>query len=454
MSLPAPGRWAAAAARALYVGLLTLLLPLAFARLAWRGRREAGYRAAWGERLGRSRPPSPDWQGCVWLHAVSLGETRAARPLIDSLLARHGDLKLLLTHGTATGREAGAQVAAAHPGRVAQTWLPFDLPWAQRRWLAAWRPALGVLMETEVWPELLAQAERLRVPVVLANARMSERSARGYLRFGVLMRPAFARLARVLAQSDDDAQRLRALGAPRVQTVGSVKFDLRPDSGQLERGRLLRARLGRPVLLAAATRAGEEALLLDAFQAAWAAAGAVRPLLLIVPRHPQRFDAVAEAIAARGLRCVRRAGFDQPTEALADADVLLGDSMGELAYYYGLADVAVMGGSLLDFGSQNFIEACACGCPVLLGPSRYNFQHAADAALAEGAVLGCRDAADALAQAGALLLPTDEAGAQRAALAAAALRFAASHRGATERHLEVLLGLLDGAAAPSADGRA
>ena len=410
-------------ALAAYSALLRLATPLYLARLWWRGRREPLYRAAWGERLGFASGPTQPGQ--LWLHAVSLGETRAAAALIDALRTQHPGLRLLLTHGTATGREAGR--ALLREGD-AQAWLPYDTPGATRRFLRTHRPRVGVLMETEVWPNLLAAAQAQGVPMVLANARLSQRSLAKGLRVAALMRPAAAAFTRVLAQTEDDAQRLRQMGAASVDVLGNLKFDMTPDAAKIAMGRQWRAGTGRAVVLAAVMREGEEPPLLQA----WAALPAPRPLLLLVPRHPQRFDEVAGLVAAAGLSLARRSTWaDQPPAERPGADVWLGDSLGEMALYYGMADVALLGGSFAPLGGQNLIEAAACGCPLLMGPHTFNFMQAAQWAQAAGAAERVADMQAGVAR--AVAVASDPARASRAAWAARALAFAAMHRGAAAR---------------------
>jgi 3-deoxy-D-manno-octulosonic-acid transferase len=279
-------------ARQAYSWVLRLGTPAYLAKLWQRGGREPLYRHAMGERFGLHLPPIAP--GALWLHAVSLGETRAAAPLIDALRAQRPGLRLLLTHGTATGREAGR--ALLREGDH-QLWLPFDTPGAVHRFLRHAQPCLGVLMETEIWPNLLHATAARRLPMVLANARLSEKSARQGRRLSLLMRPAADALNLVLAQSEADAQRLRAAGAADVRVCGNLKYDLQPDENQLTRGRAWRAGLRRPVVAAVNTREGEE----EALLARWAAWAPPRPQLLLVPRHPQRFDAVAEMVRHQGL---------------------------------------------------------------------------------------------------------------------------------------------------------
>ena len=406
-------------ARAAYSTLLRLLTPLYLLRLWWRGRREALYRHALAERLGFGGATPA---GALWRHAVSLGETRAATALIDELRAQRPGLRLLLTHGTATGREAGR--ALLRDGD-AQRWLPWDTPGAVRRFLRRHRPAIGVLMETEIWPNLLHGAQAGGVPMVLANARLSARSLAKSRRIDALVRPLAATLARVLAQTDADAQRLRLAGAPQVQVCGNLKFDVTPDAQLLALGRRWRERIARPVVLAAATREGEERPLLQR----WAALPAPRPLLLLVPRHPQRFDEVAALVADGGLSLRRRSAWSsEPPLDAAAVDVWLGDSMGEMPLYYAAADVALLGGSFAPLGGQNLIEAAACGCPLIMGPHTFNFSEAAELSLAAGASQRVADIDAGVARAVALAHD-----ASRAAHAQRAVAFAAAHRGAARR---------------------
>jgi len=423
-------RHRAALARAGYSSLLRLATPLYLARLWWRGRHEPAYRQAWHERLGAAAGrPAP---GRVWVHAVSLGETRAAQPLIEALRVLRPGLRLLLTTSTATGREAGA--ALLRDGDQ-QAWLPYDTPGAVRRFLRRHRPAVGVLMETEVWPNLLAAALEAELPMVLANARLSEKSLAKGQRLRALMAPAAAALTRVLAQTDADADRLRAIGAPAVQVMGNLKFDLAPDPALVARGRAWRGMLARPVVLAASTREGEEEPLL----AAWAALPAPRPLLVLVPRHPQRFDLAAGLVAGAGLALARRSAWgDTPPADTSAADVWLGDSVGEMPLYYGLADAALLGGSFAPLGGQNLIEAAACGCPLVMGPHTFNFAQAAELSLAAGAALRAASLAEAVGRAVALA-----ADPQREAWVERAVAFAAQHRGAAARMAAAIVALLE-----------
>jgi 3-deoxy-D-manno-octulosonic-acid transferase len=408
--------------RALYTVLWWLALPWLPLRLWWRGRREPMYRAYIGERFGwYGRAPACP-HGAIWIHAVSLGETRAVAPLVERLLRDAPRRPILLTHMTATGREAGR---ALFGERVVQAWLPYDVPFAMRRFLARFRPRAGLLVETELWPNLIVAAGGAGVPLFLINARLSERSARGYARVPTLARQLVRALAGVAAQTEADAQRLRALGALHVEVTGNLKFDAAIPAGLRERGQLLREQFGRerPLLLLASTRDGEEALLLDALARATLPAQA---LVVIVPRHPQRFDAVAALVEARGFALARRSA-DRPVAS--GVRVVLGDSMGELAAYYVASDVAFVGGSLLPLGGQNLIEAIAAGVPTLVGPHTFNFAQASDAAIAAGAALRVGDADDVFAVAARLL--ADPASRERMRVHAGA--FIAAHRGAVDR---------------------
>ncbi len=412
--------------------------PLAAIYLAWRSIRQRDYLRHWGERFF-GRGAAPTGAPVIWLHAVSVGETRAAQPLVEALARAHPQAHFVLTHMTPTGRAAGEPIVRALPGRAVQRYLPYDLPSGVRRFLRETRPAVGVLMETELWPNLLHGAHRAGIPVVLVNARLSEKSAAKAQRYAALIRPAGAHLARVAAQSPGDRDRLaRFYGGP-IDVLGNLKFDLPPLPQLVEQGRQARSRWGeRPVWLAASTREGEEALILDSF----ACLGPATARLLIVPRHPQRFDEVARLIAERGFALARRSSpaWDAPGENA----VLLGDSMGEMALYYATADVALIGGSLLPFGAQNLIESCAVGTPVVLGPSTFNYAQAAADALAAGAALQVPDADAALAAMDSLTRDPDRLQAMRAA----ALDFAAAHRGATARTAAMIGELLAAPAAP------
>ena len=420
--------------RALYSLLWWLAMPLVLARLWWRGRREPGYRRHWGERLGRYPAVQADAPvPTLWVHAVSVGETRAAQPLIDALLHAHPAHRIVLTHMTPTGRATGAALFGHYGARLVQHYLPYDLGSMVGRFLHAHAPQVCILIETEVWPNLVAQCNRQRIPVLLVNARLSARSLARGMRLQGLLGAAARGLAAAGAQTAADAQRLQQMGVDPVTVTGSIKFDVLPPPSQVEQGRAWRAQFGtRHVLLCASTRDGEEEAILTAL-----AAVPVDALLVIVPRHPQRFDAVADLIAAHGLRLARRSALGDARHA-PSVQVLLGDSMGELFAYYAAADLAFVGGSLLPLGGQNLIEACAVGTPVLIGPSSFNFAAVTQDAIDAGAALRVDDAAAMLASAQALLADA----AVRGAMAGAAQVFAAQHRGATARTMAMLESML------------
>lgn len=410
-------------ARRAYTLLWHIALPFLPLRLWWRGRREPLYRADIGERFGRYRNDAqPLGEDVVWIHAVSVGETRAVAPLVERLLAGEGQRTILLTNMTATGRETGR---ALFGDRVAQAWLPYDVPFVVDRFLAHFRPRVGLLVETELWPNLVAAAAERRIPLYLVNGRLSQRSARGYARVASLARPLLASLAGIAAQSEEDARRLRSLGARTVEVTGNLKFDIDVPTAMRERSRIFRERFGarRPIVALASTRDGEEALLLDALARATLPA---RALVVIVPRHPQRFGDVAAMLTARGLPFVRRS--DERGVPI-DVRFVLGDSMGEMPAYYGACDVAFVGGSLLPLGGQNLIEPIAAGVPTLVGPHTFNFAAATEAAIAAGAVLRVKDADDVFATASRLLQDP----AARARMGEAGEAFLAAHRGALDR---------------------
>ena len=352
-------------------------MPLVLGRLWWRGRKEPGYRQHWNERLGLYRARAAnDEPLTIWVHAVSVGETRASEPLVDALLKRYPQARIVLTCMTPTGRATGKSLFGKHGARVVQSYLPYDLPGLVGRFITHFQPRLCILMETEVWPNLIAQCRRRKVPVALANARLSERSLRKGLRFGGIMREAAQGISYVAAQTDADALRIRTLGVANVGVTGSIKFDVMVPQAALDTGAQLRGQFGaRPVFLCASTREGEEGMILEAFMHARAApAGALAAdvLLLIVPRHPQRFDEVEAMIRERGLGVVRRSALVLPGVAGVsgvsdDTAVVLGDSMGEMFAYYSACDLAFIGGSLQPLGGQNLIEPAALGKPVLVG---------------------------------------------------------------------------------------
>ncbi|MGE5757609.1 MAG: lipid IV(A) 3-deoxy-D-manno-octulosonic acid transferase [Sideroxydans sp.] len=377
-----------------YNVLLWLLLPYVFFHLLWRARKQREYLHHIGERFGRYKVKSD--KPVIWLHTVSVGETRAAATLVRGLRERYPDHQILLTHTTPTGRDASEQL---YGDDVIRVYLPYDYPFAVRRFLRHFRPRVGVLLETEIWFNLVHACHAESRPLLLLNARLSEKSARQYARFPSLTRTGLHELHLIAAQTEADAMRFASLGNHAVPVMGNLKFDIAPPPVMVELGMQLRTLFGpqRSVFLAASTREGEEELLLNAFQ----------PdqfgdlLIVIVPRHPQRFDEVAGLIEKHGLRMQRRSSANVPITA--DTQVVLGDSMGEMFAYYAACDIAFIGGSLLPFGGQNLIEACAVGKPVLIGPHTYNFAQATELAVAKGAALQIADAGELMHQLHGLL---------------------------------------------------
>lgn len=408
--------------RALYQLLLWLALPLIPLRLLLRGFKERGYWHHIPERFG--------WMGTlpnqpVWMHAVSVGEARAAAPLVEKFLAQTPPSPVLMTCMTPAGRATLEQLFG---DRVIVRYLPYDLSGAMRRFLRQAQPRVGVIMETELWPHLVQESQRAGIQLFLVNARLSERSARGYRKLASLARATLAGFAAVAAQTQADAQRLLELGAHTVKVTGNLKFDIDPPAAQLELGRVFRERIGdRPVWLVASTREGEERLVLDAF----ARTAPTEVLLVMVPRHPQRFDQVAALVKSCGLSLQRRSG-NEPVQLATR--VWLGDSLGEMFAYYHAADCALIGGSLLPYGGQNLIEACAVGCPVILGPHTENFKQAAEDAIAQGAAVRVGDAGAWASEAARLM----QDGAASQSMGAAGKVFAAAHKGAANRVWELL----------------
>ena len=410
--------------RVLYSLMLYLLLPWALLHLVWRARKQPAYLEHVGERFGIFPHKLPS--RVIWIHAVSVGETRAAEPLIKALQARHPAHRILLSHGTPTGRQTGVEL---YGDRVERCYLPYDFGWASRRFLRRFRPQVGVFMETEIWPNLIRASADAAVPVYLVNARMSEKSARGYRRIGGLTRTALTTLSGIGAQTGRDAQRLADLGAKDVNLTGNIKFDRLAPAEMLALGATLRDSFGtqRPVFLAASTREGEETMILDAL----ADAAVPQLLAVIVPRHPQRFDEVAALVKQRGLK-VQRRSENRPIES--DTRVVIGDSMGEMFAYYAACDIAFVGGSLLPLGGQNLLEACAVGRPVIVGPHTFNFEDATRGAIEAGAAIRVSDAEE-LGNAIDHLLGDSN---RRRAMSEAGKRFTEEHRGATEKTLNLV----------------
>jgi len=423
----------------LYSWAMWALQPLLRRKLHRRGREEPGYLHAMEERLGRYQQPATG-AGYVWIHAVSLGETRAAAVLLQALRATNPGLRLLLTHGTATGRAQGESLL--QEGDV-QVWQPWDTPAVVQRFLTHFKPCIGIVLETELWPNWVAQCRQANVPLVLVNARMSDKSMQQAQRLAWLSRPAYQGLTAVYAQTDADAQRLQSLGASVDAVVGNIKFDAQPDGLLLALALVWKQRIKRPVVLFTSSREGEEAMWLDTLQALKDAPRDDHDHInavhwMVVPRHPQRFEEVAALIAQRGWTVSRRSAWTAGPDLAQQDDVntiWLGDSIGEMALYYGLSDAALLGGSFAPLGGQNLIESTACGCPVIMGPHTFNFAEAAQLAEEAGAALRVADMAQAVTTA----LQMVRSGPDENAHIQACIQFSQAHRGAAERTAQALL---------------
>lgn len=411
------------------INMVALLLPI---KLLWRGLKQPEYRQHVGERYGfyTQAVQAP----VIWVHCVSVGETRATQPLINALLAQYPQHQLLITHGTPTGRDTSSQLFKAEiaSGRVLQAYLPVDTAGAAKRFLNHFKPALGLLMETELWFNLIDQATRLHILIALLSARLSAKSAAGYAKLGSLTRQCLQQLALVAAQTAADAKRLHALGARQPIICGNLKFDVTPPADSADKGAALRELLGqhRTVCMAASTREGEESLILDAVQG-------TNVLTLLVPRHPQRFAEVESLLKSRGLHYVLRT---QLTQLITDdVQLVLGNSMGEMYTYYAASDFAVMGGSLQPLGGQNLIEAAAMGVPTILGPHMFNFAQVAQAAVMADAAVQLKDVSELHGMVAALA--ADKARVRT--MAEAAKGFTAQHRGTTERLMMAIAPFLE-----------
>lgn len=427
----------------IYSWIMWALQPLLRRKLQRRGRVEVGYWHAIEERFGYYSQ-APTKSRYVWVHAVSLGETRAAAVLIQALREAQPDMRLLLTHGTATGRAQGESLLK--DGDV-QVWQPWDTPAVVQRFLKQFNPSVGIILETELWPNWVAECNKALVPLVLVNARMSEKSMHQAQRLAWLSRPAYQGLSAVLAQTQADADRLQTLGAKVDAVVGNLKFDAKPDVMQLALADTWRKQLKRPVILFSSSREGEEVMWLDTLQALKDA-----PLdqqhhfhaahWLLVPRHPQRFEEVATLITQRGWRVSRRHEWlDGPGSAEQDHvdTIWLGDTLGEMALYYGLSDAALLGGSFAPLGGQNLIESTACGCPVVMGPHTFNFAEAAQLAEEAGAALRVDDMAQAVTTA----LQMVSSGPDECVHVQACLAFSQAHRGAARLTVQALMPYLE-----------
>lgn len=396
-------------------------------RLLWRSRFAPAYRKRWSERFGFFA--APERPGAIWLHAVSLGETRAALPLLRALIERYPERPIAVTTTTPTG---SAQVIESFGSSVFHTYLPYDLPDALARFLSKVRPCIAIIMETEIWPNLYHACASTDVPIVIANARLSARSTKGYARLGGLTRQTLSHVKLIAAQSEADAQRFEALGVEggKLMVTGNIKYDMKLPAGIEAESKQFKALLGehRPVLIAASTHDGEEEQVLAAFEVISQKLPGV--LLLLVPRHPERFDTVAALCEQRGFRVARRS---EPATSLQDENVFLGDSMGELLLFYAASNVAFVGGSLVPTGGHNLLEPAALGKSVLTGPHTFNFQATQDFIRAGAAIVV--ESPQQLAEQALLLLQNED---QRNEMGARAKNIVEENRGALERLMVTL----------------
>ncbi len=408
--------------RFLYSILLTLILPFVPLKLLWRGFKQPAYLRHWGERFGFYNTPVN--KATIWLHCVSLGETRAAEPLIKALQLHYPLYQILITHGTPTGREASE---ALFGDSVQRAYLPYDVPFAVDNFLKHFQPKIGLLMETELWFNLIAACKQREIPLLLLNARLSEKSAKGYAKLGKLAAEGLQNLDAIAAQTSEDATRLHTLGAQHVSITGNLKFDVKPPAESVDKGLQLRGLLGvdRTIFLASSTRKGEEKHILEAVKG-------LDVLTIIVPRHPQRFNDVEGIILKSGLSYQRRSNLVGPVDKRIQ--VILGDSMGELFAYYAACDFTFIGGSLLEYGGQNLIEAACMGKPILIGEHTFNFADATENAIRAKAAIRVKNMA-ALRDRIQYLLHNAP---QRVKMGKAALRFSATSTGATVRMMKLI----------------
>lgn len=471
---------------ALYSNLLRLVAPFLRIKAIRRGRKEPGYLHAIDERFARYDKTTNhigDFKnGSIWIHAVSLGETKAAQVLIKALLdsaassdkSAHQSPHFLLTHSTATGRQAGLELIRSlelGESQALQVWYPWDTPGGVDRFLNQFKPSLGLLMETEVWPNMVMACYRNNLPLILVNARMNEKSFKSAKALGLFAHTVYQRLTAVFAQAPADAKRLKALGAPVVGSFGNLKFDASVDELQRSKGLEFAQNYfntsQKSIILLASSREGEEALLFHALVANKLLTQGIQ--WLIVPRHPQRFDEVQKIALQFGFAVSRRIAQDthqdtnqdthQDTleETLTDTDedapkaqleyfehsplnphmvgeIWIGDSVGEMPLYYGMAKVALLGGSFEPLGGQNLIEAAACACPVVMGPHVFNFTQAAQQAIARGAAIQTPSLHDACQRAHQIALNP----AKQTNMSRLSIEFASENRGAVSRTIEAL----------------
>ena len=423
--------------RPLYNVLLYTAKPLAWMYLSKRAKKQPEYNDHWDERFGKGKYPKPqEGRTRIWIHAVSVGEMRATIPLIEGILHRWYNVDIMLTCMTPTGRAVAETIIGRFAHRVVVCYLPYDTEGYMTRFMKQTKPALCLLMETEVWPNLTYVAQKLNIPVLLVNARLSEKSLQKSMKVKSLIMPAMGRLKMTLAQSQDDAERLIKLGCKDVQVVGNLKFDYVPNSAQLRIAAEFKKMAQRPILILASSRDGEEYSFLKTVEEQKKNWGDKKPLVIIIPRHPQRFKEVLKLIQGTGKSVLSRSQIRNWREALSQngPEYILGDSMGEMALYYALGDVALMGGSYAPFGSQSMIEPCSIGIPTVVGPSTFNFSDAVEEAEKAGAILRAQDFEEGVRKAYDLMNNQEEWN----KVHQNALLFAESQRGATERIIKMV----------------
>ncbi len=415
--------------RWLYSALFALALPLIFTRLLWRSRRLAAYRQRWRERLGCITLP-PGYHQPIWIHAVSVGEVVAATPIVTALRHEYPDVAIIMTTMTPTG---AMQVVNSFADQVQHYYIFYDLPWFIRRFLKRATPRLAIIMETELWPNTLHILQQQQIPVILANARLSERSQRGYRRFAAITRTMLKQLSLVAAQSQQDGERYLSIGLPaeKLEITGNTKFDITASTELLSEAKKLRQNLGveRPIWIAGSTHEGEEKQVLAAF--AQIKTQLPQALLFLVPRHPDRFDQVQSLCQNQGYRIQRRSE-QQPCQK--ETEIFIGDTMGELLLFYAAADVAFVGGSLVELGGHNMLEPALFGLPVITGPSLFNFADIGRLFI-EGEAAVMVDGSDQLAQAVCRFLQHDD---QRREYGERGQAIVAAHRGAVTAHMAII----------------
>ena len=425
--------------RTIYTLLLYILLPFTPIKLFLRSIKQPEYRQHWGERFGFYPAYRSNNKLVIWLHCVSVGETHAVEPLVNALLLHYPNHQILLSHTTPTGRATSKSLFGDKVNRV---YLPYDVPFAVKRFLKYFSPVTGVLLETELWFNLIVECKNQQIPLLLVNARLSEKSMLGYQKIPKLINEGLNNLTAIAAQTEQDAERLNNLGASNVSVLGNLKFDVTPPKNAAKQGQLLRNLIGqdRPVFLAASTRSysgvNEEELILQTL----AQANVENLVTIIVPRHPQRFDEVAALLTKQGWAFERKSTLKSALPTTTK--ILLGDTMGELFTYYAACDVAFIGGSLLPLGGQNLIEACALGKPVLIGPHTYNFAQATEQAISVGAALRVQDPADLAVKLNHLLdnqQTYNQHAYSQASMSKAALQFTKQEAGATTQGVMALL---------------